>query len=429
MPKTYFDTFCLNLFFTKKSLFTQSSCFVIILTEMFNVYKYKFILELEQKHQNTFKLCSTNKICLLPPVLKKIGVIYYLAFPVIEDSLEKIKTVKRPIGLILINKNTKGKEQIYDFSEYDYCKNCDNFEQVYYSVDSNSPLWPNKNEENQESFKIILDNIRNISCDTNIIKKPKKELYELYLNKIKKIIPLDYWQFYQQLIDNEISEIDDNIIRKRKLASLDNKLMLEYKSKEQASNIAKRKFEFKDKTLNKIFEFTKKEIVPTLKGKGSYTKLIFFDLLGKTLRKFIKESDKYEYCFSSTLPENILNENTEKVIDELKFEVIKNYSKACKNVVSGIISVDTLSKVIIVFLNAMLVEEIQNTILPNFEDEIAECIQIFNEDKEKIKNIDAKNFLTKIFDSLTKDYYTIDEQNLSDIYYAYSSVHSYFDKK
>lgn len=396
---------------------------------MFNVYKYKYVSELEQKYQNHFKFCSTNKITLLPPVLKKVGIIYYLAFLVIEDNLEKTKMVKRPIGVILINKNTKGKEQVFDFSEYEYCENKDNFEHIYYTVDSYSPLWPNKNEENKESFKIILDTLRNIASETNIIKKPKKELYELYLNKIKNIIPVEYWDFYEQLNKNEISPIDKTIEIKRKIAKNDNKLLLEYKSKEQSQIIEKRKFEFKDKVLNKVCEFTKKELIPTLKGKGSYTKLIFFDLLGKTLRKFIKESNTYENCFKTNLTESTINTNTEKIIDQIKFEVVKDYSKACKNVAYGIISIDTISKVLIVFLNAMLVEEIENTILPIYEDEIAECIQIFNEDKEKIKNIDAKNFLTQIFNSLSKDYYTVDEQNLSDIYYAYSSVFSHFDKK
>ncbi|MBQ3214463.1 MAG: hypothetical protein IJB10_05635 [Clostridia bacterium] len=395
---------------------------------MFNVYKYKYVSELEQKYQNHFKLCSTNKITLLPPILKKVGIIYYLAFLVIEDNIEKIKTVKRPIGVILINKNTKGKEQVFDFAEYEYCKNKDNFEHIYYTVDNNSPLWPNKSEENKESFKIILDYLRNIASETNIIKKPKKEQYDLYLNKIKNLIPLEYWDFYTELEKKEILSIDENIIKKRKLASNDNKLLLEYKSKEQNQIIEKRKFDFKDKVLKNIFEFTKEELIPSLKGKGSYTKLIFFDLLGKTLRKFIKESSNYENCYKINLSENTINANIEKVINQLKFEAIKNYSKACKNVAYNIISVDTLSKVLIVFLNAMLVEEIQNTILPIYEDEIAECIQIFNEDKEKIKNIDAKKFLSEIFNKLTKDYYTADEQNLSDIYYAYSSVFSYIDK-
>ena len=396
---------------------------------MFNVYKYKFVSELEQKYQSHFKFCSTNKIALLPPILKKVGILYYLAFLVIEDNLEKTKMIKRPIGVILINKSTKGKEQVFDFSEYEYCENKDNFEHIYYTVDNHSPLWPNKNEENKESFKIILDTLRNIASETNIIKKPKKELYDLYLNKIKNIIPIEFWDFYEQLSKNEISPIDEKIIRKRKIAQNDNKLLLEFKSKEQSQIVEKRKFEFKDKVLNKICEFTKNELVPTLKGKGSYTKLIFFDLFGKTLRKFIKESNSHEDCYKTNLNEKTINSNIEKVIDQLKFEAIKDYSKACKNVVCGIISVDTISKVLIVFLNALLVEEIQNTILPIYEDEIAECIQIFNEDKEKIKNIDAKKFLTQIFNNLSKDYYTVDEQNLSDIYYAYSSVFSCFNKK
>lgn len=395
---------------------------------MFNVYKYKYILELEQKYQNHFKLCSSNKIALLPPIFKKVGLIYYLAFPVIEDNINNgIKKIKRPIGVILINKNTKGKEQVFDLENYEFCKQNTDFNQTHYIVDESSPFWPNRNADNEENYRIILDNIQNLSNSTGLFKKPKDEMYTLYLNKLKTFIPDNYWNFYTQLEKNDIEEVSEKIKNQRIVAKLEYRSEKDKRAKEFEQIKRINLINFQKQVINAGLDFTKNEIVPTLKGSGSYTKLLFYNLLGKTLRKFKKESSTEQYlnCFNPDLPDYSINKNIDKVIDEFKVNIIKDFSKAKQNAVYKIISIDTISKVLIVFLNALFVEELKNTALDVYENEIAECISIYNEDKEKIQNMEARKFLDNVFEKLNSDYFTVEENKLSDIYYAYSLVHSY----
>lgn len=389
---------------------------------MLNVYKYRNIIELEQKHQKSFKLCSTNKIALLPPILKKMGLIYYLAFPVIEDNKSSIKKIKRPIGIILINKNIKGKEKIFDLSEYEFCKNHHCFNHIYYTTETSSPLWPNRSQENEENYRVLLDNLQNIASKTSMFKKTNKDEYELFLNKLKDFVGEEYWDIYTQLQENKILPITEEIERKRKLATLENKKAEENnKQRLKVLKIQKQK-DFKQRVIKKTTKFVREEIVPSLKGNGSYTKLLFFDLWGKTLRNFLKESvsERYENCFNPDLSQKALDNNINKVVEDINFEAMKNVSTACKNKVFSNISIDTLSKVLIVFLNALMIEEKHNKISQEFEDEIAESISIYNEDKDKIKNIDARKFLDKIFDNLCQDYSTSQEEKLSDIYFGYS---------
>ena len=66
----------------------------------------------------------------------------------------------------------------------------------------------------------------------------------------------------------------------------------------------------------------------------------------------------------------------------------------------------------------------KNEAIQTFEDEITECITIYKEDSHRIKNIDAKKFLDKTFENLCKDYYVVDKNELSDIFYGYLFVHN-----
>lgn len=395
---------------------------------MFNVYKYKYILELEQKYQNHFKLCSSNKIALLPPILKKVGLVYYLAFLVIEDNISNgIKKIKRPIGVILINKNTKGKEQVFDLENYEFCKQNTDFDQTHYIVDETSPFWPNRTPDNEENYRIILDNIQTLSNSTTLFKKPKDDGYSLYLNRLKSFIPDNYWNFYTQLEKNEIEEVSEGIKSQRIVAKLEYRSENDKREKEREQTKKLNLINFQKQVINAGLDFAKNEIVPTLKGSGSYTKLLFYDMFGKTLRNFKKESnsDKYFNCFNPELPDYYINKNIDKVIDEFKVNIIKDFSKAKQNALYKIVSIDTISKVLIVFLNALLVEELKNTTIDIYEDEIAECIAIYNEDKDKIKNLEARKFLDNIFEKLCSDYLTVEENKLSDIYFSYLLVHSY----
>ena len=174
--------------------------------------------------------------------------------------------------------------------------------------------------------------------------------------------------------------------------------------------------------MNNVLDFLKKEVITSLKGNGSYTKLLFYTELGKYARNI--DYSKFENCYNPLLSKSVLNKNINQATEDIKFDILKIISKACKNILYNNIAVDTISKVLIVFLNAMLIEEMKNEAIQTFEDEITECITIYKEDSNRIKNIDAKKFLDKTFESLCNDYYIVDKNKFSDIFYGYLFVHN-----
>ena len=64
---------------------------------MFSIYKQREmgrkISDLEylyEKYKNKFKFSNNKNITIMPPILKKIGLLYYLAFPVIKDESKEL---------------------------------------------------------------------------------------------------------------------------------------------------------------------------------------------------------------------------------------------------------------------------------------------------------------------------------------------------
>lgn len=387
---------------------------------MSNIYKYNFVLELEKKYKDKFKFSNNKNITIMPPILKKIGLLYYLTFPVITDENSELKNVARPIGLITINKNKK--EKIFDMAEYEFCSNSDSFEKSYYVVDNNSPFWPNKTKENEEHYKVLLDLAQNLYFSSSLLKKPKQVFYDNYISKLKTFLPEEYWFFYEQLKENKINLITDEIKEKRKKA--ETKFVIERKKLEEKTKIQKNNLKqtFKETLINNILNFLRKEVVPSLKGNGSYTKLLFYTELGKYIKNI--DYSKFENCYNPLLSKVVLDKNINQAIEDVKFDILKIISKACKNIIYKNVAVDTLSKVLIVFLNSLLIEEIKNQAIPTFEDEIAECKAIYTEDNNRIKNIDAKKFLDKTFEALCNDYFVVDKNKLSDVFYGYLFVHN-----
>lgn len=393
---------------------------------MFNKYKYRFIEELEKKYASSFKMCTTNKIAVLPPILKKIGLVYYLAFLVIEEPTKKqaYKSIKRPIGIILTNKNGKDKEIVYDMQNYEFCPTKVDFEIDYFDIDSYPEYWPNRNKKNEEKYKICLENLLVVASKTNIFKKPNQRDYTNYLSKIRSFFPDSFWYFYEKLAKNEITEVTPELEFDREKAKIDHiSRTLEVASKVRAKKDAK-KLKFYNKAKQELFYFVKSELVPSLLGKGSYTKLLFFTMLGEKIKDFKKNLELYENCYDPILAESVLEKNMETCIENLKIEIVKIFSRATNNKLCKIISVDTISKVLIIFLNCLMLEDMHKKIIKLYEDEIAECKEIFEEDIEKIQNKEANEFLTKTFQSLCKDYYEINEDNFSDIFFGYLSTNS-----
>jgi len=385
---------------------------------MINIFKYNNIIELEKKYQNYFKLA--NKITLLPPILKKIGIKYYICFMAVEmPNLKNYHLpIKRPIGLILFNKNLK-EEMSFDLNDYEFCFSQNDFEKEYFLLEENENFWPNKTDENEEKFKIILDKLLNICKKINLITKPNDD-YQKYINKIKDFIPDNYWIFYKNLMNNEIIPISKQQKNKREDAKLEHEQ--ESLLNERSKNVLRkeRKFIFLKKIRESSTSFVKKEIIPSLKGKGSYFKLEFFNAFGEFLKNQTKNISNYGSCFEPEIPQKIIDENIENATKKMKLEIIKIYSNIFQ--FKKTTETEIVCKLLIIFLNSMLVEEIKNANISSFENQIEECIELFNEEIISIQNATQKGFLTNIFNSLCKDYQTANELDFSPIYFAYLNL-------
>lgn len=392
-------------------------------------YKYKNILDMEKKYQNSFSLCKTNNIAILPPVLKKIGHVYFWAFLVIEqpDKSKNEQLIKRPIGIICIN-DKNNKETIFDLKNYDFCLKNQDFNQEYYNIKFENNFWPNRTNENEEKFRVCLDLLQKLQIQKSVIKGYNKSIYEEYLVKIKALFPESFWIFFDSLQKEKIFLISQNLIEKRKMA--DKIYLIETEKKKiLADKILLNKLNiFKNKLNSNIFEFCKTEIIPILKGKGSYSKIKFYDLMGKKLKEINKNIKDNIDCYNPLLDELTLKNNYEAFLEKIHIEIIKIYSKACNNLFAEDISVDTIGKILLVFLNALLIEEKASCAIENFEEEIAECISIFDEDNNRIKNQEARQYLIRIYNNLKNDYLTVDEEKLSDIYISYTKIHSFQNK-
>lgn len=382
---------------------------------MQNIYKYSFFTELEKKYNNYFKLA--NEILLLPPILKKIGLLYYLAFLVIENSATG--NIKRPIGVIVVNRLT-GQEKIYDMADYEFCKTKMDYEQTYYNINLSPNCYPNKTPELEENFKVSLDllgtslNNKFLSVDSNV--------YQKYLTRIKKMFPQNYNVFFDELEKNEIVLIDDEIKHKREISKITCNHTSSQLVKQKLIENVKFKRQFKNNFRKLIAEFIKKQILPSLRGLGSYAKLNFYYEFGRYYKNFEKNIATKNYdCYAEEIEKDVKVSNTQKLLSNEKTEV-KKILTSSKSLALDDSLVDTLGKVIIVFLNAMLVEEIHNGIITLFEEEITECINIFNENSNKEFNSSAKEFLYNVFDDLLCDYNTASNDKLSNIYYAYLVV-------
>lgn len=397
--------------------------FDIIYMVMFSVYKYKFLEDLQVRHKNTFKMCQGDSIEILPPILKKVGVFYHLAFLVIDyNSKNPSKSIKRPIGIILLNKNGKGKEKVFDMSQFEFCKKEINYNKEFYSLTSSPSYWPNKNEKNIEFLRMCLQDLLKISKNCNMFKKPDKVDYQNYLARVSKLFPANYWIFFEALEQNEIEQISSYDLKKRKQEEYNYAEQLKLNRLKVVEQNKIKQNSFYKKLIEDISLFCKKEIIPNLLGKGSFSKLKFYQLFGAQLRKIKYNLQDYLNCYNIELSQSELDKNYESQLNKLKVKIIKIYSKASDNNFGNNITIDTLSKVLIIYLNALLIEDIHKKLIKIFEDEIKECVEIFESDINKISNTEVKDFLTNIYTNLQKDYYEIDEDKYSDCFIAYLKI-------
>ena len=122
-----------------------------------------------------------------------------------------IKPIKRPIGLISINLKS-GKKTIFDLKEYEFCYKRDDFEVEIFDMNFYKDLLPNSNFKIEEKLKIALETLQKVCSKISLFSKIDQEEYNIYLSKIQSLIPDNFWYFYSNLQNNNISNISQETI-------------------------------------------------------------------------------------------------------------------------------------------------------------------------------------------------------------------------
>ncbi len=386
----------------------------------YDIFKHKFLKNLEKKYSKNFALCKNNGIMVFPPIIKKIGLVYNLAFIVCDKPENEFGFIKRPIGIIIVNKN--GKEKLIDLKDFEFCYRRNDFEIDIYKLKNNKNFWPDCSNANIEKIKKLLELLEKVFEKTTIFKKPNHNNYKSYIIGIKEFIPTNYWYFFEQLNTNKIFKVTKPVLQLRKNASaIHEEKLREIKSLRQKKIVLNRQI-FSAEIKQNMSAFIKKEVLPSLNKQASYTKLIFFKQIGKYIKQLNKNLNSFENCYDPMLTNEIIEKNKLEFFEKQKVEIIKLYSSACQNNAYKIARADVLSKVLIVFLNALLVEELHKKVFDAFEQEINECKKVFADDYKNLDNEEIKIFLKNCFDGLCSDYTQTKEDEFSDLFEGYLLV-------
>ena len=164
--------------------------------------------------------------------------------------------------------------------------------------------------------------------------------------------------------------------------------------------------EYKSKIKVSISAFVKKDILANAQMNISYYKLLFFDKLGKCLREF-------NFSF-----------NFENDLSKLKFTILKLFSKIVSQAENIELQVDFISKILIMIMNSLLVEQKKKKIIEKFEKDLYNYYSIFNEEISNIdkKDSEKKEYLTQIFKNLQKDYNLKKGEKYSNVFFGYLYV-------
>lgn len=341
----------------------------------YTIFKLSYILYLQKKYYPVFKLGEEN-VYVLPPVLKRNGLFFSLAFPVAK-RFDK-NTISRPVGVILVNKNAK--EKCFDMSNFEFTDFSQDFKKKY----------TYKTYE-QEYLKVTLNLLSNCYPKFSLVNS--KNYNEKYLPRLKNSFDEKYWNFYEDLVSNKFVKISKKVATERENALNKNgqktykKLKIEEKIKNEVD------FELK--------YFIKNEIWGNFRDKNALYKLAFLDFLGATLKK--------DFEFKSK----------EDLLRQKKFEVAKNYAKSVNLLDFEDKNINFLSKLLIIFLNSMLIEEKENKVIESFENQIKDSCALLYEDLPKIEDIKMRRLLSSFHNQLVNDYSTVDKKNLSNIFCAY----------
>lgn len=396
---------------------------------MFKIYKYFDIIEMEQRYADKFAdLNPSRKIAILPPIFRKVNKKWYLAYPVISQPKYKDghAAITRPIGFIIKDRKTGEILQIESCENYDFAPEKTDFKVEYYDLEVHTDYWPNRTNENEEKYRTALEKLYKTNRTINIFGKINQTYYKNYIDTIKQFFTERYWQFYEYLEKNNIVPVDEELKAKRKKAEEDHDIMMQEINLKTATKQAFEHEKLVKELKEKIIDFVKKEVLPNLKHKGDATRILFYNELGKIFKSLYTDLD-CKKCYDARLSEVAKKRNTEKLLSQLKIDIIKKFSRACVTPLNSITAICNSCKTMIIFLNTMMIEEIKKEVTEKSKQSIEKCIATLNKYLSQVSNNQIREEFSDLAELLCRDYYEVtNEKDLSDLYVGYSTINKVY---
>ena len=198
--------------------------------------------------------------------------------------------------------------------------------------------------------------------------------------------------------------------------------MCKFKSKKKLICDGEEQHLTNQEVKEKIVDYVKKDVLPTLKNKGDATRILFYNELGKIFKNLSNNAD-CKNCYDTRLTSKARKENTEKLISNIKIDIIKKFSRACVTPLNNLDAVCNSCVAMFVFLNTMMLEEIKQEVTNESKAMIEKCINTLNKYLAQISNNQIREELSDLAELLCRDYYEItDERELSDLTVGYTTV-------
>ena len=338
-------------------------------------FSLSYLKYLQEKYKNAFLLTSDN-ILVLPPIIKEKTKNRPMLFPVSKKFSQN--KISRPIGIILVNFNDK--EIVYDLKNYEFTTYSQDFNIEYdYYLDK------------QEDIKFVLQNLYIIySINSSVSKKNK---FDDYYKSLRKLFSQDFFNFYTDLINNDIIPLTIEIKNNRKLFN-----------PQLSQNVPNNNFS--NQLKKDLSMFIRKEILKD-ENSNSLTKISFFIKFGN----FIKGLRDYDKDYQNYLKKT-------------KFEIIKIYALNQNEYFNYSIEEEFISKILIMMLNTLLIRKIKKQKIDKYEQSYFYASSIYDDEIDKISNSTNKKLLENIHKELEKDEKKSYNENCSDILSAYYYIMS-----
>lgn len=391
---------------------------------MYTMYKYGDILQMESSLAKHFTDMSVSKkIVICPPVLKKYGMGYVLAYLVMPEPLEIANRsgVRRPIGVIYRHKKNKRILKIISCKNQEFTTNHDSFEHAYYDLEDYPDFWPNRTRENEEQFRLALEQLFRVVSKMSPFNGYDKEQYASYKNRIKSLFPLGYFYFFTALEQNEFKPVTNEIARVREQARQSYQHEADHRQQVIKKETEEQRLKFLKEISASIQLFVRREIMPSLKKKTPYTKLDFYEYLGKTIKKLYVDTHEFENCYSPTLSVKQRQKYTEILLETIKVNLIKTYAKACAKPLINDENANNIATIFIKMLHIMALQEKVGKDNDKIREDMSELMQEFKEELKNTETVAAKNELNTYFNMLYKDYYEANKpEEFSELHLGYT---------